>query len=91
MEITFELTAHICVAIAVAILLWNLIHKTEKRESFVPMIFATAGIGLLTVAVAAGICGAHASAIIGTLVFFLFYTGFLLIFPAEKRRMMTNE
>lgn len=84
MEITLELIADICVNIAMAILLWNLISKKEKRIPCARLLSATFGIGVIIGTVAAGIRGINAFIIPDALGFILSYTAFLFTFPGRK-------
>ena len=84
MEITLELIADICVDIAMAILLWNLISKKGKRMRCARLLSATFGIGFIIGTVAAGIRGINAFIIPDALGFILSYTAFLFTFPGRK-------
>lgn len=84
MEITLELIADICVDIAMAILLWNLISKKGKRIPCARLLSATFGIGFVIGTVAAGIRGINALIVPDALGFILSYTAFLFTFPGRK-------
>ncbi len=84
MEITLELIADICVDIAMAILLWNLISKKGKRIPCARLLSETFGIGFIIGTVAAGIRGINAFIIPDALGFILSYTAFLFTFPGRK-------
>mgnify|MGYP006886765848 FL=1 len=84
MEITLELIADICVDIAMAILLWNLISKKGKLIPCARLLSATFGIGFIIGTIAAGIRGINAFIIPDALGFILSYTAFLFTFPGRK-------
>ncbi len=84
MEVTLELIADICIDIAMAILLRNLIRKNGKPVPAARLISATFGIGFIAGTISAGIRGMSAFIIPDALGFILSYTAFLLTFPERK-------
>lgn len=84
MSSTLELIADICVDLAIAVLLWNLISKDGKPISGSRLIAATFSIGFVVGTISAWLRGAVPSVIPDALSFMLSYTAFLFTFPRRK-------
>ena len=84
MNVTLELIADICVDLAMAVLLWNLISKGGKPIPGSRLIAATFGIGFVMGTIAAGLRGAVPLVIPDALGFMLSYTAFLFTVPERK-------
>lgn len=84
MNITLELIADICVDLAMAVLLWNLISKSGKPIPGSRIIAATFGIGFAIGTISAGLRGAVPMVIPDVLGFMLSYTAFVFTFSGRK-------
>ena len=84
MNIALELIADICVDLAMAILLWNLISKGTKPIPGSRLIAATFGVGFVMGTISAGLRGALPLVVPDALGFMLSYTAFLFTFPGRK-------
>ena len=84
MNIALELIADICVDLAMAILLWNLISKGGKPIPGSRLIAATFGVGFVIGTISAGLRGALPLVFPDALGFMLSYTAFLFTFPDRK-------
>ena len=84
MNITLELVADICVDLAMAVLLWNLISKDAKPISGSRLIAVTFSIGFVVGTISAGLRGSIPLVISDALGFMLSYTAFIFTFSGRK-------
>lgn len=85
MDYALELIVDICIDLAMAILLWNLISKRGKHILCSRLISATFGIGFIIGTISAGLRGIVVLAVPDALGFMLSYTAFLFTISGRKR------
>lgn len=83
-ELILEMAGDICLDIAMAILLWNLICKSRRCIPGARLIAIAFGIGFAIGTVESGLRGLNVFIIPDALGFILSYTAFLFTFPGRK-------